>query len=168
MDHARAPRDPRPADALIQLDLAERDPALAGATLDLGVAATFRGRAHLQLGDLDDAAEQAAGALQMLGPSAHVERVSALLLLGDVGTAQLEIDLAQESYGEAETVLARMMPDPDRGAALARAGRTPGARSGTTTARSRRTTSRCARRHGSSPDHGARASTRQGSYSVAR
>jgi transcriptional regulator with XRE-family HTH domain len=102
--------NPRPAEALIQLELAERDPALAGATLDLGTAATFRGRAHLLMGDLLDAAEQAACALQILGPSAHVERASALLLLGDVGTAQLEMDLAQESYREAELVLARMAP----------------------------------------------------------
>ena len=102
--------NPRPAEALIQLELAERDPALAGATLDLGTAATFRGRAHLLMGDLYDAAEQAACALQILGPSAHVERASALLLLGDVGTAQLEMDLAQESYREAELVLARMAP----------------------------------------------------------
>ncbi len=102
--------EPRPADALAQLDLTEADPAMAGATLDLGVARTLRGRAHLQLGQVDDAAEHAAGALQMLGPSAHVERVSALLLLGDVGTAQLDIDLAKEAYGEARDVLTRMMP----------------------------------------------------------
>jgi len=99
---------PRPTEALLQLDIAERDPALAGATLDLGTAATFRGRAHLLLGELLDAAEAAANALQILGPSVHVERASALLLLGDVGTAQLEMDLAQESYREAERVLAQM------------------------------------------------------------
>jgi transcriptional regulator with XRE-family HTH domain len=101
---------PRPTEALLQLDIAERDPALAGATLDLGTAATFRGRAHLLLGELFDAAEQAANALQILGPSAHVERASALLLLGDVGAAQLEMDMTHESYGEAERVLARMAP----------------------------------------------------------
>ncbi len=102
--------EPRPADALAQLDLTEADPAMAGATLDLGVAKTLRGRAHLQLGQVDEAAEHAAGALQMLGPSAHVDRVSALLLLGDVGTAQLHLELAQEAYGEARDVLTRMMP----------------------------------------------------------
>ena len=99
---------PRPTEALLQLDIAERDPALAGATLDLGTAATFRGRAHLLLGELFDAAEAAANALQILGPSVHVERASALLLLGDVGAAQLDLDLAQESYREAERVLAQM------------------------------------------------------------
>ncbi len=102
--------EPRPIEALEQLDLAEADPALAGSTLDLGVAKTLRGRAHLQLGNIDDAAENAANALQLLGPSAHVERVSALLLLGDVGTAQLDLDLAKEAYGEAQDVLTRMMP----------------------------------------------------------
>jgi cytochrome c-type biogenesis protein CcmH/NrfG len=39
-----------------------------------------------------------------------VERVSALLLLGDVGSAQLELDLAKEAYGEARDVLGKMMP----------------------------------------------------------
>jgi transcriptional regulator with XRE-family HTH domain len=102
--------EPRPADALGHLDAADSDPALAGSTLDLGVAKTLRGRAHLQLGAIDDAAEHAAGALQLLGPSAHVERVSALLLLGDVGTAHLNLDLAKEAYGEARDVLTRMMP----------------------------------------------------------
>ena len=102
--------EPRPADALAQIDLAESDPAMAGSTLDLGVAKTLRGRAHLQLGQVDEAAEHAAGALQMLGPSAHVDRVSALLLLGDVGTAQLHLELAHEAYGEARDVLTRMMP----------------------------------------------------------
>ena len=38
----------------------------------------------------------------------HVERVSALLVLGDVGAAQLNMDLALESYEEAERVLALM------------------------------------------------------------
>jgi tetratricopeptide (TPR) repeat protein len=102
--------EPRPTDALAQLDGADADPALAGSALDLGVAKTLRGRAHLQLGHVDDAAEHAAGALQLLGPSAHVERVSALLLLGDVGTSHLDLDLAKEAYGEARDVLTRMMP----------------------------------------------------------
>jgi tetratricopeptide (TPR) repeat protein len=62
------------------------------------------------LGEVDDAAEQAANALQLLGPSAHIERVSALLLLGDVGTAQLNLELAGEAYQEARTTLSRMLP----------------------------------------------------------
>jgi len=99
---------PRAAEALRQLDLAESDPALLGSRLDLGFARTFRGRAHLALGQVEDAAEHAAAALQMLGPSAHIERASALLLLGDVGAAQLNMDLALESYREAASVLSRM------------------------------------------------------------
>ena len=49
--------------ALLQLDRAESALALAGSQLDLGTAATFRGRAHLVLGQVDDAAENAARAL---------------------------------------------------------------------------------------------------------
>ena len=60
------------------------------------------------LGELDDAAEQAAAALQHLGPSEHIDRAAALILLGDVGAARFEEDLADESYGEARTVLAGM------------------------------------------------------------
>jgi transcriptional regulator with XRE-family HTH domain len=99
---------PRANEALVQLDLAESDPALTASQLDRGTAATFRGRAHLLLGDLDDAAENAARALQLLGPSEHTERAAALLLLGDVGTAQGNMDLAMESYRETERVLTRM------------------------------------------------------------
>ena len=99
---------PRAEEALDQLDRASADPSLAGSRLDLGTAATLRGRAYLLLGRVDDAAEQAAASLQLLGPSVHVERVSALLVLGDVGAAQLNMDLALESYEEAERVLAMM------------------------------------------------------------
>ena len=108
---------PLPVEALSQLDRAESDPSLAGSRLDLGTAATFRGRAHLLLGQVDEAAECAARALQLLGPSEHIERVSALLLLGDVGSIQLDMDLALESYREAEQVLS-VMKDSRRGAQL--------------------------------------------------
>lgn len=101
---------PRPKDALLQLDRAEADPLLAASELDLGTAATFRGRALLLLDEVDEAAEQAAYALQTLGPSEHVERASALLLLGDVGIAQINLDLAMEALGEAELVLSHMKP----------------------------------------------------------
>jgi transcriptional regulator with XRE-family HTH domain len=101
---------PQPLEALEQLDRAESDPALIGSQLDRGTAATFRGRAHLLLGEVDDAAEHAAQALQLLGPSDHVEHTSALILLGDVGTAQLNMELAQEAFTEAERVLSEMTP----------------------------------------------------------
>ena len=101
---------PQPEEALDQLDRAEADPALVASKLNQGTAATFRGRAHLLLGEVEDAAEHAARALQLLGPSDHVERVSALILLGDVGTAQLDMDLAQEAFGEAQRVLSEMAP----------------------------------------------------------
>ena len=124
--------NPRPVEALIQLDLAERDPALAGATLDLGTAATFRGRAHLLMGDLYDAAEQAACALQILGPSAHVERASALLLLGDVGTAQLEWTWRRSPTARPSWCWHGWhRPGPSRGSGASWA--TPGARSGSAT-----------------------------------
>jgi transcriptional regulator with XRE-family HTH domain len=101
---------PEPEEALRQLDRAESDPSLAGSRLDLGIAATFRARAYLVLGRVDDAAEHAARALQLLGPSDHVDHTSALILLGDVGTAQLDMDLAQEAFAEAERLLADMAP----------------------------------------------------------
>jgi tetratricopeptide (TPR) repeat protein len=101
---------PQAVEALRQLDLAEADPAVAGSRLDLGTAATFRSRAHLLLGEVDDAAEHAARALQLLGPSDHIEHASALILLGDVGTAQLDMDLAEDAFSEAERVLSEMAP----------------------------------------------------------
>jgi transcriptional regulator with XRE-family HTH domain len=101
---------PQAEQALAQLDRAETDLTLAGSQLDLGTAAAFRGRAYLVLGRVEDAAEQAARALQLLGPSEHIERVGALILLGDVGTAQYHLDLALESFGEAELVLSGMKP----------------------------------------------------------
>ena len=99
---------PRAQEALEQLDRAEADPTLLGAPLDRGDAATLRGRALLYLGQVDDAAEQAARALQLLGPSDHINRAEALLLLGDVGAARFDDDLAQEAYGEVHRVLAEM------------------------------------------------------------
>jgi transcriptional regulator with XRE-family HTH domain len=102
---------PRAAEALEQLDKAASDSTIAGSRLDLGVLATYSSRAHLLLGDVDAAAEQAAQALQLLGPSEHTERATALILLGDVGTAQFDMDLAQEAFGEAEVTLSAMTPN---------------------------------------------------------
>ncbi|QWZ07475.1 helix-turn-helix domain-containing protein [Nocardioides panacis] len=99
---------PQAREALAQLDRAESDPAILGDKFDLGNAATMRGRAHLFLDELDDAAEQAARALQLLGPSDHINRAEALLLLGDVGAARGDDDLRNEAYGEMELVLSTM------------------------------------------------------------
>ena len=101
---------PAPEEALRQLDRAEQDPTISGARLDLGGVAVLRGRALVLLDQLDDAAEQAARALQLLGPSEHIDRASALLLLGDVGLAQANEDLAEEAYREMELVLRNMEP----------------------------------------------------------
>jgi tetratricopeptide (TPR) repeat protein len=101
---------PQAVEALRQLDRAESNHSLAGSKLDLGVLATLRGRAHLLLGELAEAAEHAAGALSLLGGSAHVERVSALVLLGDVESARLDVVVAREAYGEAERLLSGMSP----------------------------------------------------------
>lgn len=100
---------PRAVDALRQLDRAVANDALVGSMLDLGVVAAFRGRAHLVLGELDEAAEHAAQALVLLGASAHIERVSALLLLGDVESRR-DVDVAHQSYREAERVLSQVVP----------------------------------------------------------
>ncbi len=99
---------PQAKEALEQLDRAVDHPALAGSQMDLGLCATLRGQALLLLNEVDDAAEQAATALQLLGPSEHVDRVGALVLLGSVGVAQLNDDLAREAFGEARRVLAKM------------------------------------------------------------
>lgn len=118
--------------ALAELDRAEK--ALRGSKLEMGVIHTTRGRAYLCLGKYDDAAEHAASALQMLGPSEHIDRTEALILLGDVGAARFEEDLAYESYREAHKVLSAM--DPSRevarlwrqlGDSLRRYGDQPGA-----------------------------------------
>ncbi len=86
------------------------------------------------LGQYDDAAEQAANALQHLGPSEHIDRAEALILLGDVGAARFEEDLADESYREARSVLAGMSMSRDvarlwrqLGDSLRRVGDQPGA-----------------------------------------
>jgi hypothetical protein len=63
----------------------------------MGTAATIRGRANLHLGNIEDAAENAAGALQMLGPSEHIHRANALILLGDVGVAKYDAELARDA-----------------------------------------------------------------------
>jgi transcriptional regulator with XRE-family HTH domain len=102
--------EPRALEALRQLDRAEAEDALAGSQLDQGVVATFRGRAHLVLGDADTAAEHAATALTLLGASAHIERLSALMLLGDVEVARGDRDVAVECYREAAQMLAPMVP----------------------------------------------------------
>ena len=94
--------------ALAQLDRADTHPSVRGSKLDQGIIATLRGRAYLVLGQHDDAAEQAANALQLLGPSEHIARTEALILLGDVGSARFEEDLADEAFREARTVLAGM------------------------------------------------------------
>jgi transcriptional regulator with XRE-family HTH domain len=118
--------------ALAELERAER--ALRDSKLEMGVIHTSRGRAFLCLGQHDDAAENAASALQMLGPSEHIDRTEALILLGDVGAARFEEDLACESYREAHKVLSSM--DPSRevarlwrqlGDSLRRYGDQPGA-----------------------------------------
>lgn len=101
---------PSPKEALVQLDRAESHPALAGARLELGSLATQRGQAHLLLGEPDEAAEQAANALQLLGPSDHVNRAEALLLLGDVGAARDDEALMNDAYREMELVLSGMKP----------------------------------------------------------
>lgn len=118
--------------ALAELERAEK--AMRGSKLEMGVIHTTRGRAYLCLGQYDDAAEHAASALQMLGPSEHIDRTEALILLGDVGAARFEEDLAYESYREAHKVLSGM--DPSRevarlwrqlGDSLRRYGDQPGA-----------------------------------------
>jgi tetratricopeptide (TPR) repeat protein len=95
-------------EALAQIDRAEADHRVIGSRLDAGVAASIRGRAHLLLGDVEEAAVQAAQALQFLGPSEHVDRVTALILLGDVGVARYHRELAEDAYDEARLILSNM------------------------------------------------------------
>jgi tetratricopeptide (TPR) repeat protein len=99
---------PRAEEALEQLDRAERYPAVVGSQLDLGTVATFRGRALLLLGRVDEAAENAARALQLLGVSDHVNRATALLLLADVGLARFDAELTRDALSGAREVLAGM------------------------------------------------------------
>jgi tetratricopeptide (TPR) repeat protein len=118
--------------ALAELDRAES--LVRGSKFEMGIMHTLRGRAYLCLGVPDDAAEHAASALQMLGPSEHVDRTEALILLGDVGAARFEEDLACESYREAHKVLSGMEPSREvarlwrqLGDSLRRYGDQPGA-----------------------------------------
>lgn len=125
---------PHAVEAITQLDRAEAHQSMRNSKLDQGVIATLRGRAYLVRGQHDDAVEQAANALQLLGPSEHMARVEALILLGDVGAARFEEDLAEESYREARTVLTEMKMSRDvarlwrqLGDSLRRIGDQPGA-----------------------------------------
>jgi tetratricopeptide (TPR) repeat protein len=99
---------PMAREALVQIERAESDHAFSGSRLDMGTAATVRGRAHLLLGEMNDAEEQAARALQLLGPSEHIHRANALILLGDVGVAVYNRELAQDAYDEARLLLSNM------------------------------------------------------------
>jgi transcriptional regulator with XRE-family HTH domain len=99
---------PQASEALGQLERAERDAAVSGSALEMGVLATLRGRAMLLLGDVDSASEWSARALQLLGPSDHVDRVQALILLGDIGVARYDRELAHDAYDEARHVLTGM------------------------------------------------------------
>lgn len=101
--------EPRAAEALRQLDRAEAEDALAASQLDQGILATFRGRAHLLLGEPDTAAEHAATALALLGATAHIERLSALMLLGDVEVVRQNSEVALECYREAAQLLTQMV-----------------------------------------------------------
>ena len=100
--------NPDAVGALAQLDRAVNHSSLRRSQLDMGTIHTLRGRAYLVLGAVEEAAEEAATALQMLGPSEHIDRAEALILLGDVGAARFEEDLADESYREAHKVLSGM------------------------------------------------------------
>jgi len=99
---------PLAREALVQLDRAEADQSFSGSRIEMGTAATVRGRAHLFLGELNDAEENAARALQLLGPSEHIHRANALILLGDVGVARYHRELAQDAYDEARLILSNM------------------------------------------------------------
>ena len=99
---------PQAREALSQLDRAEVGDELTGSKVDLGTAAVIRGRANLYLGNTDDAAEHAARALQLLGPSEHIHRANALILLGDVGVAKYDTELAHDAFEEARHILSNM------------------------------------------------------------
>ena len=68
-------------------------------------ALTDLSRAHLELGDTDAAISAAERALDLLGPSAHLESGRATVALASAVNAQGDVDRAKQLFTEAATIL---------------------------------------------------------------
>ncbi|MEO7260477.1 MAG: tetratricopeptide repeat protein [Jatrophihabitantaceae bacterium] len=73
--------------------------------VQLAYALTDLSRAHLELGDIDAAVAAAERALEMLGPSAHLECGQATVALASAVNAQGDPDRAKQLFTEAATIL---------------------------------------------------------------
>ncbi|WP_166436062.1 helix-turn-helix domain-containing protein [Cellulomonas shaoxiangyii] len=90
------PADPKAA--LDQIDLAEPGLSAAGSKLDVARLQVERSRAHLLLGDVDEAEADAHAALTALGEAPRLEAATAHLALGDVLAARGDQDGAAAAY----------------------------------------------------------------------
>jgi tetratricopeptide (TPR) repeat protein len=70
-----------------------------------GSALTDLSRGHLELGDTDAAVSAAERALELLGPSAHLECARATVALAAAMNAQGDLDRAKQLFTEAATIL---------------------------------------------------------------
>ncbi|HEX5331414.1 MAG TPA: helix-turn-helix domain-containing protein [Cellulomonas sp.] len=97
-----------PIEALRQLDLAGPDLVAAGSEVELARVDVERSRAHLILGDADDAERCARAAIARLGDQPRLEKAVAQLALGDALHTKGDITASAEAYKWAADMLGMM------------------------------------------------------------
>jgi tetratricopeptide (TPR) repeat protein len=97
-----------PIEALHQLDLAVPDLVASGSEVELSRVDVERSRAHLGLGDVDDAEECARAAITRLGDQPRLEKAVAHLALGDALQVRGDVAAASAAYKWAADMLGMM------------------------------------------------------------
>ena len=97
-----------PIEALRQLDLASPDLVASGSEVELARVDVERSRAHLVLGDTDDAERCARAAIVRLGDQPRLEKAVAHLALGDALYTKGDIAASAEAYQWAADMLGMM------------------------------------------------------------
>lgn len=97
-----------PGHALEQLAMAVPALDLVGSEIDVARCDFESGRAHLLLGDLDEAEAMARRGLARLGDEAMLDACNGRMLLGDVLAAHRDLQGAQEAYRWAADMLGMM------------------------------------------------------------
>jgi tetratricopeptide (TPR) repeat protein len=97
-----------PIEALRQLDLAGPDLVASGSEVELARVDVERSRAHLVLGDTDDAERCARAAIVRLGDQPRLEKAVAQLALGDALYTKGDIAASAEAYQWAADMLGMM------------------------------------------------------------
>lgn len=99
---------PEPAEALVQLDRAAPELAVAGSEVEMSRVDVERSRAHLLQADPVAAEQSARAALERLGDQPRLEASSAQLALGDALHARGEAEAASRAYRWAADMLGMM------------------------------------------------------------